>query len=129
MQGSSFGFLHCEITYVKKNKSGIFNVYTGSKPGFYQWSRGVCMQANLDLLLDWAQSNGLGEVAVEHTHTLSSAINLLATPRKHLLQVTQKFMHSDTLDIYPYSDRIDRVFGISVVYKNLCYMCRCLGYH
>lgn len=54
------------------------------------------MQANLDLLLDWAQSNGLGEVAVEHTHTLSSAINLLATPRKHLLQVTQKFMHSDT---------------------------------
>lgn len=54
------------------------------------------MQANLDLLLDWAQSNGLGEVAVEHTHTLSSAINLLATPRKHLLQVTQKSMQPDT---------------------------------
>lgn len=50
------------------------------------------MQANLDLLLDWAQSNGLGEVAVEHMHTLSSAVNLLATPRKNLLQVTQKFM-------------------------------------
>lgn len=51
------------------------------------------MQANLDLLLDWSQSNGLGEVAVEHTHTLSSAVNLLATPRKNLLQVTQKFTH------------------------------------
>lgn len=71
-------------------------MYTGSEPGFYQWSRGVCMQANLDLLLDWAQSNGLGEVAVEHTHTLSSAINLLATPRNNLLQVTQTFMHFGT---------------------------------
>lgn len=69
------------------------DVYTGSEPGFYQWSRGVCMQANLDLLLDWAQSNGLGEVAVEHTHTLSSAVNLLATPRKSLLQVTHPGAH------------------------------------
>lgn len=77
-----------------KELTQVCDVYTGSEPGFYQWSRGVCMQANLDLLLDWAQSNGLGEVAVEHTHTLSSAINLLATPRKNLLQVTQKFMHS-----------------------------------
>lgn len=45
------------------------------------------MRANLDLLLDWAQAAGLGELALEHTHTLSSAINLLATPRKNLLQV------------------------------------------
>eukprot|EP00066_Takifugu_rubripes_P014413 XP_011603679.1 PREDICTED: ras-associating and dilute domain-containing protein-like [Takifugu rubripes] len=67
----------------------------GSKPGFYQWSRGVYMQANLDLLLDWAQSNGLEEMAVEHTHTLSSAINLLATPRKHLLQMSWVSLRSD----------------------------------
>lgn len=45
------------------------------------------MRANLDLLLDWAQETGLGELALEHTQTLSSAINLLATPRKNLLQV------------------------------------------
>lgn len=64
---------------------------TGSEPGFYQWSRGVRMQANLDLLLDWAHANGLGELALEHTYTLSSAINLLATPRKNLLQV--KYTH------------------------------------
>lgn len=62
-------------------------VYAGSQPGFYQWSRGVRMRANLDLLLDWAHTAGLGELALEHTHTLSSAINLLATPRKNLLQV------------------------------------------
>lgn len=63
------------------------DVCTGSEPGFYQWSRGVRMRANLDMLLDWAQAAGLGELALEHTHTLSSAINLLATPRKNLLQV------------------------------------------
>lgn len=63
------------------------DVYTGSEPGFYQWSRGVRMRANLDLLLDWAHTTGLGELALEHTHTLSSAINLLAMPRKNLLQV------------------------------------------
>uniref|UniRef100_A0A674P2U8 Si:ch211-176g6.2 n=1 Tax=Takifugu rubripes TaxID=31033 RepID=A0A674P2U8_TAKRU len=68
---------------------------TSVPPGFYQWSRGVYMQANLDLLLDWAQSNGLEEMAVEHTHTLSSAINLLATPRKHLLQMSWVSLRSD----------------------------------
>lgn len=67
----------------------MFNtaVHTGSEPGFYQWSRGVRIRANLDLLLDWAHAAGLGELALEHTHTLSSAVNLLATPRKNLLQV------------------------------------------
>ena len=47
------------------------------------------MRANLDLLLDWAHAAGQGELALEHTHTLSSAINLLATPRKNLLQVNK----------------------------------------
>lgn len=78
-----------------KGLTQLSDVSPGSEPGFYQWSRGVCLQANLDLLLDWAQSNGLGEVAVEHMHTLSSAVTLLATPRKNLLQVRQKFLHPD----------------------------------
>ncbi|XP_034426887.1 ras-associating and dilute domain-containing protein isoform X1 [Hippoglossus hippoglossus] len=60
----------------------------GSEPGFYQWSRGVQMRANLDLLLDWAHAVGQGELALDHTNTLSSAINLLATPRKNLLQTS-----------------------------------------
>lgn len=77
--------------------ASLFNslMEKGSEPSFYQWSRGVCMQANLDLLLDWAQSNGLGEVAVEHMHTLSSAVNLLATPRKNLLQMSWVSLRSD----------------------------------
>lgn len=45
------------------------------------------MRASLDLLLDWAHASGLGEVALEHTHRLSSAINLLATPKKNLVKV------------------------------------------
>ncbi|CAB1422652.1 unnamed protein product [Pleuronectes platessa] len=60
----------------------------GSEPGFYQWSRGVQMRANLDLLLDWAHAVGQGELALDHTNTLLSAINLLATPRKNLLQTS-----------------------------------------
>uniref|UniRef100_A0A1A8NIB9 Uncharacterized protein n=1 Tax=Nothobranchius rachovii TaxID=451742 RepID=A0A1A8NIB9_9TELE len=68
--------------------ASLFNslMERGSQPGFYQWSRGVHMRANLDLVLDWAHAAGLGELASEQIHTLSSAINLLATPRKNLLQ-------------------------------------------
>lgn len=67
------------------------DVYTGSEPGFYQWSTGVRMRANLDLLLDWANETGLGELASEQTQKLSSAVNLLATPRKNLLQVRARW--------------------------------------
>uniref|UniRef100_A0A8C6TTQ1 Si:ch211-176g6.2 n=1 Tax=Neogobius melanostomus TaxID=47308 RepID=A0A8C6TTQ1_9GOBI len=56
--------------------------------GFYQWSRGVHLRASLDLILDWAHDTGLGELAQDHTVKLSSAINLLATPRKTLLKQT-----------------------------------------
>ncbi|KAM9336593.1 ras-associating and dilute domain-containing protein [Symphorus nematophorus] len=77
--------------------ASLFNslMERGSEPGFYQWSRGVRMRANLDLLLDWAHAAGLGELAVEHTNTLSSAINLLATPRKNLLQTSWVSLRSD----------------------------------
>lgn len=71
----------------------LYVVLTGSEPGFYQWFRGVQMRASLDLVLDWGHAAGLGELALEHTHTLSSAINVLATPRKNLLQVNTKPTH------------------------------------
>ncbi|XP_047466021.1 ras-associating and dilute domain-containing protein-like isoform X2 [Mugil cephalus] len=77
--------------------ASLFNslMERGSEPGFYQWSRGVRMRASLDLLLDWAHAAGLGELALEHTHTLSSAINLLATPRKNLVQTSWESLRSD----------------------------------
>ncbi|KAK2885070.1 ras-associating and dilute domain-containing protein-like isoform X2 [Channa argus] len=77
--------------------ASLFNslMERGSESGFYQWTRGVRMRANLDLLLDWAHVAGLGQVALEHTHTLSSAINLLATPRKNLVQTSWVSLRSD----------------------------------
>ncbi|XP_068611004.1 ras-associating and dilute domain-containing protein-like [Brachionichthys hirsutus] len=70
--------------------ASLFNslMERGSEPGFYQWSSGVHMRASLDLLLDWAHTAGLGGVAVEQTRSLSSALNLLATPRRNLLQTS-----------------------------------------
>lgn len=55
--------------------------------GFYQWSRGVQIRANLDLLLDWVQSIGLADLATDFFQKLSAAVNLLATPKETLLQV------------------------------------------
>uniref|UniRef100_UPI003AAFDD4D ras-associating and dilute domain-containing protein n=1 Tax=Centroberyx gerrardi TaxID=166262 RepID=UPI003AAFDD4D len=79
--------------------ASLFNTLMerGSETGFYQWSRGVRIRANLDLLLDWAHGagSGLGELALEHTHTLSSAVNLLATPRENLLQTSWVSLRSD----------------------------------
>lgn len=60
---------------------------SGSVAGFYQWSRGVQIRANLDLLMDWVQSIGLGDLATEFFQKLSAAVNLLATPKETLLQV------------------------------------------
>lgn len=55
--------------------------------GFYQWSRGVQIRANLDLMADWFQSMGLGQLATQFFQKLSAAVNLLATPKETLLQV------------------------------------------
>nr|XP_057918481.1 ras-associating and dilute domain-containing protein isoform X2 [Doryrhamphus excisus] len=70
--------------------ASLFNLLMerGSEPGFYQWSTGMRLWTNLDLLLSWSQTTGLRKVASAHTHTLSSAINLLATPRNHLQQAS-----------------------------------------
>ena len=60
----------------------------GSGGTFYQWSRGVQIRANLDLLMDWAHGAELGELALGCLNKLSTAVNLLATPKEHLLQVS-----------------------------------------
>ena len=59
----------------------------GSGGGFYQWSRGVQIRASLDLLMDWVQSVGLGDLALDFFQKLSAAVNVLATPKENLLQV------------------------------------------
>ncbi|RVE69923.1 hypothetical protein OJAV_G00082820 [Oryzias javanicus] len=70
--------------------ASLFNALMdrGSVAGFYQWSRGVQIRANLDLLMDWIQSAGLADVAAEFFQKLSAAVNLLATPKETLLQAS-----------------------------------------
>uniref|UniRef100_G3PNH4 Uncharacterized protein n=1 Tax=Gasterosteus aculeatus aculeatus TaxID=481459 RepID=G3PNH4_GASAC len=70
--------------------ASLFNALMerGSGAGFYQWSRGVQIRANLDLLMDWIQSIGLGDLANEYFQKLSAAVNLLATPRETLQQAS-----------------------------------------
>ncbi|XP_056326003.1 ras-associating and dilute domain-containing protein [Danio aesculapii] len=68
----------------------LFNLLMerGSGGGFFCWSRGVQIRANLDLLLDWTEASGLSDLAQHFLLKLSSAVNLLATPRETLLQMS-----------------------------------------
>ncbi|XP_077414805.1 ras-associating and dilute domain-containing protein-like isoform X2 [Vanacampus margaritifer] len=77
--------------------ASLFNALMerGSEVGFYQWSRGVQMRANLDLLMDWLQSISLADVAADFFQKLSAAINLLATPKETLLQASWSSLRSE----------------------------------
>ncbi|XP_039596461.1 RA_Radil_like and Myo5p-like_CBD_Rasip1 domain-containing protein [Polypterus senegalus] len=77
--------------------ASLFNALMerGSGGGFYQWSRGVQIRANLDLLLDWIQGIGLGDLALDFFQKLSAAVNLLATPKENLLQAGWRSLRSE----------------------------------
>ncbi|XP_062874459.1 ras-associating and dilute domain-containing protein-like isoform X2 [Trichomycterus rosablanca] len=77
--------------------ASLFNILMerGSGGGFYQWSRGVQIRANLDLVMDWTQSIGLGNLAAEFFQKLSSAVNLLATPKETLLQTSWQVLRTE----------------------------------
>ncbi|XP_068581720.1 ras-associating and dilute domain-containing protein-like isoform X2 [Cebidichthys violaceus] len=77
--------------------ASLFNALMdrGSVAGFYQWSRGVQVRANLDLLMDWIQSIGLGDLANEYLQKLSAAVNLLATPKETLLQASWSSLRTE----------------------------------
>ncbi|XP_048847314.1 ras-interacting protein 1-like [Brienomyrus brachyistius] len=83
--------------------ASIFNTLMerGATDGFYQWSRGVQIRANLDLLMDWIQGAGLADVADGFFQKLSSAVNLLATPRETLLQASWSSLRSDFEPLSP----------------------------
>ncbi|CAG02211.1 unnamed protein product, partial [Tetraodon nigroviridis] len=73
----------------------------GSVVGFYQWSRGVQIRANLDLMMDWFQSIGLGQLAAEFFQKLSAAVNLLATPKETLLQASWTSLRAEFSALNP----------------------------
>lgn len=83
--------------------ASLFNTLMerGSDAGFYQWSRGVQIRANLDLLMDWIQSIGLGDLATEFFQKLSAAVNLLATPKETLLQASWASLRTEFAALNP----------------------------
>ncbi|XP_016102087.1 ras-associating and dilute domain-containing protein-like [Sinocyclocheilus grahami] len=83
--------------------ASLFNrlMERGSGGGFYQWSRGVQIRANLDLLMDWIQSIGTGDLAADFFQRLSSAVNLLATPKETLLQASWCTLRAEFVHLNP----------------------------
>uniref|UniRef100_A0A4W6E0D7 Ras association and DIL domains 2a n=1 Tax=Lates calcarifer TaxID=8187 RepID=A0A4W6E0D7_LATCA len=83
--------------------ASLFNALMerGSVAGFYQWSRGVQIRANLDLMMDWIQSIGLGDLATEFFQKLSAAVNLLATPKETLLQASWSSLRTEFAALNP----------------------------
>lgn len=78
--------IQADITQV--HSLSLIPSYTGQGRPFYQWSRAVQIRTNLDLVLDWLQGAGLGDIATEFFRKLSIAVNLLCVPRTSLLKVT-----------------------------------------
>uniref|UniRef100_A0ABK0LD24 Ras interacting protein 1 n=1 Tax=Rattus norvegicus TaxID=10116 RepID=A0ABK0LD24_RAT len=68
---------------------------------FYQWSRAVQIRTNLDLVLDWLQGAGLGDIATEFFRKLSIAVNLLCVPRTSLLKASWSSLRTDYPTLTP----------------------------
>uniref|UniRef100_A0A8C9V8J3 Ras association and DIL domains 2b n=1 Tax=Scleropages formosus TaxID=113540 RepID=A0A8C9V8J3_SCLFO len=83
--------------------ASLFNTLMerGSGGGFYKWSKGVQIHANLDLLMDWAQGAELGHLAVDFFQKLSAAVNLLATPKENLLQASWPSLRGEFSHLNP----------------------------
>ncbi|TRY54232.1 hypothetical protein DNTS_035427 [Danionella cerebrum] len=85
------------------SNASLFNMLMerGSGGDFYQWSRGVQIRANLDLLMDWTQGVGLGLLAAEFFQKFSSAVNLLASPKETLLQASWSTLRAEFVHLNP----------------------------
>lgn len=56
------------------------------RDGLFSWSRAVQIRTNLDLVLDWLQGAGLGDIASEFMKKLSVIVNFLCIPKTRLIQ-------------------------------------------
>lgn len=64
-------------------------VWSFQLDGLFSWSRAVQIRTNLDLVLDWLQGAGLGDIASEFMKKLSVTVNFLCIPKTRLIQVIQ----------------------------------------
>uniref|UniRef100_H3CRR1 Ras interacting protein 1 n=1 Tax=Tetraodon nigroviridis TaxID=99883 RepID=H3CRR1_TETNG len=66
-----------------------------SKDGLFSWSRAVQIRTNLDLVLDWLQGAGLGDIASEFMKKLSATVNFLCIPKTRLIQSSWSSLQED----------------------------------
>ncbi|XP_030053621.1 ras-interacting protein 1 [Microcaecilia unicolor] len=79
------------------SNASLFNTLMekGTTESFYQWSKAVQIRTNLDLVLDWLQGVGLGDIASEFFRKLSTTVNLLCIPKTSLLKVSWSCLRTD----------------------------------
>ncbi|KAG9344919.1 hypothetical protein JZ751_009459 [Albula glossodonta] len=65
------------------------------RDGLFSWSRAVQIRTNLDLVLDWLQGAGLGDIASEFLKKLSITVNFLCIPKTRLIQSSWTSLHDD----------------------------------
>uniref|UniRef100_A0A3P9HVA3 Ras interacting protein 1 n=1 Tax=Oryzias latipes TaxID=8090 RepID=A0A3P9HVA3_ORYLA len=61
----------------------------------FSWSRAVQIRTNLDLVLDWLQGAGLGDIASEFMKKLSITVNFLCIPKTRLIQSSWASLEED----------------------------------
>ncbi|MEE6483178.1 hypothetical protein FKM82_013460 [Ascaphus truei] len=85
------------------SNASLFNTLMekGNGEPFYQWSKAVQIRTNLDLVLDWLQGIGLGDIASEFFRKLSTTVNLLCIPKTGLLKLSWSSLRNDYAVISP----------------------------
>ncbi|KAJ4931133.1 hypothetical protein JOQ06_025432 [Pogonophryne albipinna] len=71
------------------------------RDGLFSWSRAVQIRTNLDLVLDWLQGAGLGDIASEFMKKLSVTVNFLCIPKTRLIQSSWTSLQEDHVLLSP----------------------------
>ncbi|KAK9397529.1 ras-interacting protein 1 [Crotalus adamanteus] len=79
------------------SNASLFNTIMerGGSQSLFQWAKAVQIRTNLDLVLDWLQGVGLGDIATEFFRKLSNTANLLCVPKSSLLQASWSRLRND----------------------------------
>lgn len=86
------GIIHQLFAYLFFfTNASLFNTLMerGAGGKFYRWAKGAQIRGNLDALEGWATQVQLQDEYVHYLKRLSTAADLLATPKVQLLQVCQ----------------------------------------
>ncbi|CDQ85079.1 unnamed protein product [Oncorhynchus mykiss] len=95
--GYLFFFTNTSLLNTLLERGERAGVILGSKvrDGLFSWSRAVQIRTNLDLVLDWLQGAGLGDIASEFLKKLSVTVNFLCVPKTRLIQSSWASLQED----------------------------------